>query len=196
LILFLASLLFVAQTVAPQPPAPQIPVPTNASPAAPQNASAPKPTVEPPPDPANTTFTSPAGLLIVAVKPSSVPDYDLVIHTLREALVKDTDAVRQAAAKGWRVFKAETDAKSNQLYIHLLMPTVSGFDYRPSILLDELVEDLAPELLSRYQQAFAVPPTKLNLSELANMFLEEVPAAPPSPAPAATPPAIKKPPGD
>jgi hypothetical protein len=87
-------------------------------------------------------------------------------------LAKDTDKTRVAAAKGWRVYKAaEKDAKGNALYIHVMVPAVTGFDYRPSLLLDELVKELAPELLPKYQDAFATPPTKLNLTELANMSI-------------------------
>lgn len=158
----LALLLGLAQAAAPPP----------------QNASPSKPAVESPPDPASAHFTAPAGLLLVAVKPQAVADYELVIHTLQEALAKDTNETRVAAAKGWRVFKAtENDAKGNALYIHVMMPTVPGFDYRASLLLDELIKDLAPEMLVRYQESFAVPPTRLNLNELANMSIAPLPPA-------------------
>lgn len=172
--LFLASLVLLAQAVASQPPA--TPTPQNASPAAPQNATPPKPTVEPSPDPASTHFAGEAGLLLVAVKPASVADYELVIRTLQEAMAKQTDPLKAAAAKGWRVFKAtETDAKGNPLYVHVMLPAVAGFDYRPSLLLDELVKDVTPELLSKYQDAFAVPPSKLNLTDFANMSVAPLP---------------------
>lgn len=161
--LFLASLLLLAQAVAPPPPVSQ-----NASPA--------RPAIQPSPDPASAHFLGDAGLLLVAIKPASVADYELVIRTLQEALAKQADPVRAAAAKGWRVFKtAEADAKGNQLYIHVMLRAVPGFDYRPSLLLDELVKDLAPELLSKYQDAFAMPPTKLNLTEFANMSVAPLP---------------------
>lgn len=115
-------------------------------------------------------------MLLVAVKPASVADYEQVIRTLQEATAQQTDQVKAAAAKGWRVFKAsETDAKGNQLYVHVMLPAVTGFDYRPSLLLDELVEDVAPELLSKYQDAFATAPSKLNLTEFANMSVAPLP---------------------
>ena len=82
---------------------------------------------------------------------------------------------RTGAAKGWRVFKAgEADAKGNAIYVHVMMPAVANFDYRPSLLLDELVKDLAPELLIKYQEAFAAPPTKLNLTEFPQMSVAPV----------------------
>jgi hypothetical protein len=166
--LLFASLLLVAQAAVPQPPA-------SPSATAPQNATPAKPVVEPTPDPASTHFTTDVGLLLVAIKPAATADYESAIQTLQEALAKDTDVHRVAAAKGWRVFKAtENDAKGNALYIHLMLPTVTGFDYRPSLLLDELVTELAPELLSKYQDAFAMPPTKLNLTEFANMSVAPI----------------------
>lgn len=156
--LFLALLLLLAQAAAPQAPATPKPAP-----------------LTPSPDPASSHFTSEAGVLLVTVKPAAIADYELVIRTLQEALAKDTDPNRSAAAKGWRVYKSnEPDAKGNPIYIHVMIPALPNFDYRPSLLLDELVEDLAPELLAKYQDAFAVPPTKLNLIELAQMSVAPV----------------------
>jgi hypothetical protein len=161
-----ALLLLVAQTIAPQTPS---------TPATPQNATAPKPTVEPTPDPASTHFLTPAGILLVAIKPAAAADYESVIQSLQEAIAKDADPIRASAAKGWRVFKAsEPDSKGNVLYVHLMAPTVTGFDYRPSLLLDELLKELAPELLSKYQDSFAMPPSKLSLTEFANMSVAPV----------------------
>jgi hypothetical protein len=164
--LFLASLLLLAQAAAAPPP---------------------KPAVDPSPDPASSHFVGETGLLLVAIKPTAVADYEQVIRTLQEAMAKQTDPIKLAAAKGWRVFKAaETDAKANVLYVHLMLPAVVGFDYRPSLLLDELVKEVASELLSKYQDAFAMPPSKLNLTEFANMSVAPLPLPPP---------AEKKPPG-
>ena len=129
----------------------------------------------PPADPASSHFTAESGILLVTIKPAALADYEEVIRTLQAALAKDKDPERAAAAKSWRVFKAtEYDAKGNHIFIHVLMPAVKNFDYRPSLLLDELVKDLAPELLTKYQDAFAAPPTKLNLTEFAAMSVAPV----------------------
>jgi hypothetical protein len=155
-----AFLFLLAQAATPQAPATAKPAPAA--------------------DPASSQFTSDAGLLLVTVKPTSLADYELVIQTLQEALAKDKDPDRAAAAKGWRVFKAvEADAKGNAIFIHLLMPAVPNFDYRPSLLLDALVQELAPDLLTKYQDAFAAPPTKLSLAEFAHMAVAPAPAPPP-----------------
>jgi len=148
--------------------------------APPQNSTPSKPVVEPSPDPASTHFLTEAGLVLVTIKPAATADYELAIRTLQEAMAKSGDPVRSSAAKGWRVFKAsETDAKGNQVYVHTMLPAVTGFDYRPSLLLDELVKEITPDMLSKYQDAFAVPPVRLNLTEFANMSVAPVPVTPP-----------------
>jgi len=165
--LFVFFLLF-AQAAAPQPPSP----PVTAS----QNATPQKPVVQPSPDPAATHFLSETGILLVAVKQASIADYEAVVNALQDALSKDKDPARSAAAKGWHVYKTtETDSKGNALYIHLMSPSVTGFDYRMSLLLDALVKELPPELLSKYQDSFAAPPTMLNLNELAHMSVAPLP---------------------
>jgi hypothetical protein len=148
--------------------------------APPQNSSPASPVVQPSPDPASTHFSTDAGLVLVTIKPTALADYELAIRTLQDAMSKSPDAIKSTAAKGWRVFKAtENDAKGNHLYVHVMLPAVQGFDYRPSLLLDELVKELAPDLLSKYQDAFAVPPVRLNLTEFANMSLAPAPVAAP-----------------
>jgi hypothetical protein len=152
------------------------------TPAPSQNATPAQPVVQPSPDPASTHFLTDAGLVQVTIKPTAVADYELTIRTLQEAMAKSGDPIKSAAAKGWRVFKAtETDAKGSAIYIHTMLPTVTGFDYRPSLLLDELVQELAPDLLSKYQDAFAAPPVRLNLTEFAIMSVVPAPLPPPEP---------------
>jgi hypothetical protein len=166
--LLFASFLLLAQAAAPQSP----PSPVTTA----QNVTPPKPAVQPSPDPASTHFLAGTGVVLVTIKPTAVADYELAIRTLQEVLAKDQDPIRAAAAKGWLVYKAtESDGKGNQIYVHLMSPTVTGFDYRPSLLLDELVKELAPDLLSKYQDAFAAAPAKLNLSEFAKMSVAPMP---------------------
>lgn len=125
---------------------------------------------------------SDVGLVLVAIKAASVADYEEALRLLQGALASTTDSTKATAAKGWRVLKsADADAKGNQLYVHLMLPTVPGFDYRPSLLLDELIAELTPELLSKYQEAFAAPPSRLNLIEFAQMSVAPLPPAPPAP---------------
>jgi hypothetical protein len=85
------------------------------------------------------------------------------------------DPARRPLAQGWRVYKAsEPDAKGNVLYVHAILPTVPGADYRPSLLLDELLQDAPVELLAKYKDALAGAPTRLSLTELAHMAVAPV----------------------
>lgn len=172
---FAILLLLTAQAAAPPAQQPTVP------PVAPAAASV---------DPATSAFTEGAGLILVTIKPTALADYESVIRALQEALAKDTDPARKAATKGWYVLKSPApDAKGNTLYVHVMLPAVAGFDYRPSLLVDALVTDLAPELLSKYQDAFAAPPSKLDLAQLAHMAVAPLPLPPPEPKPAE----VKKP---
>ena len=194
---FLLALIFIQAAAAALPPSPQTPgnvTPGNVTPgnATPTTASPPNPPATVVPDPAAVTFTTEVGLLMVAVKPTMVAEYEAAIVALQAALATATDAEMQKLAKGWRVFKAtELDAKTNAIYVHLLQPTVATADYRPSMLLDKLLSGAPLELLAKYRDSFAVAPTKLALTEFANMSLAPIPK--PTNASSTTPIAPKPP---
>jgi len=142
---------------------------------APTSPTSPPATPPPTVDPAAATFSTGVGLLLVAVKTDKTADYEAVMTALQGALSSSADPARKALAQGWRVFKAaETDAKGNVIYIHALFPTVDGADYRPSLLLDQLLDEPPAELLAKYKGALAGPPTRLSLTEVANMAVAPV----------------------
>jgi hypothetical protein len=120
-----------------------------------------------PQDPAAVFFTTETGMVLHAVKAASAADYELAMVSLKEALSKAEDPETKKLATSWRIFKAaEADAKSNVIYVHLLEPTVPNTDYRPSLWLDKLLAGAPADLLTKYRDAFAVPPSKLSLSEV------------------------------
>jgi hypothetical protein len=132
-------------------------------------------------DPAAVVFTTGTGLVLHAVKPASVPDYEATMVALQDAFAKSSDDHVKRVSAGWRVWKAaEPDAKGNVVYVHTLQPTTAGVDYRPSLWLDQLLSGAPAELLAKYRDAFAVSPSKLSLTELANMSV--APTAPTPPA--------------
>ena len=141
--------------------------PTNASPTnqSPTNQS---PTNQSPSqDPAAVVFTTAAGMVLHAVKPGSVADYEAAILQLQDALRKAEDAETQTLARGWRIYKAtEADGKSSVIFVHVLDPAVPGVDYRPSLWLDKLLNGAPADLLAKYRDSFAAPPTKLSLTEV------------------------------
>jgi hypothetical protein len=128
-------------------------------------------------DPAAVMFTTESGMVLHAVKPASVADYEAAIVALQDAFSKASDEEVRRVAAGWRVLKAtEPHAKANVLYVHLLQPTHADVDYRPSLWLDRLLSGAPAELLAKYRDSFAVAPTMLSLTELANMSV--APAVP------------------
>ena len=183
-VLTIGAVSYVAGLSTPQQPA------SNATAA---NATATNATATGGLDPATVTFTTEFGLVLHAIKPASVADYESAIVALQEAMAKSADEEVRKIAAGWRVFKAaELDAKANPLYVHVLQPATPGVDYRPSLWLDKLLEGAPPELLAKYRDSFAVAPSKLALTEFANMSVAPV-AKPGNATPAnATPP---RPPG-
>jgi hypothetical protein len=155
-----ATLLLLAAVRTPS----SIQTPGNQTPAAPSS-----------PDPAAATFTTDVGLLLAAVKPDKVADYEAAIVALQEVLSASEDPETRALAQGWRVFKvADLDAKAPAVYVHLLQPVVPGADYRPSLWLDKLLDGAPEDLLAKYRDSFASPPTKLPLVEFANMAVKPV----------------------
>jgi hypothetical protein len=126
-------------------------------------------------DPAAVVFTTGAGLVLHAIKPGSTAAYENAIVALQDALSKSTDPQIRAIAAGWRVYRVtELDAKANPLYVHLLQPATPGVDYRPSLWLDKLLAGAPAELIAKYRNAFAVPPSKLPLVEFAHMSVAPV----------------------
>jgi hypothetical protein len=123
-------------------------------------------------DPARLVFPIDAsGVVLVAVKPDRTADYEAVIQALHTALAAaDPDARR--IAEGWRIYKAaDTDAKGNALYVHVVATPVADADYRPSVVLATLLKELPVELLVKYRDAFAGAATKLSLSLLADLAI-------------------------
>ena len=97
------------------------------------------------------------------------------MQALQAAFASATQPERRAVAQGWRVFRAEeTDAKGNVIYVHALLPAVAGTDYRPSLWLDQLMEQAPADLLAKYKDALAGAPTRLSLAEVANMAIAPV----------------------
>ena len=109
-------------------------------------------------------------MLLVPVKADKTADYEAVMSALQAAFAQSADPARRAVADGWRVFKAaEADAKGNVIYVHTIVPAVPDTDYRPSLWLDQLMQEAPTDLLAKYKAALAGSPTRLSLAEVAHM---------------------------
>jgi hypothetical protein len=157
LALALAPAALFAQTAPPaqQPPAPAQP-PAAAAPAQP---AAPK-----------VAFTSPAGLLLVQIKPDQTAVFEEMVTKLKAGLAKTEDPALKQQAAGFAVYKAGEPMAGNALYIVEINPVVTGAEYEPFAMLlktmtpDEQRAPEAAEMWKRFTAAFAAGMGKLSLT--------------------------------
>ena len=136
-----------------------------------------QPSQQPPPPggaatpPATTssarTFTAPAGIILNAVRPERVADFEKVIGYLQAAFASSTDPTVRAQAEGWRVMKAsEPGPNGSVLYVFLLDPTVPGADYGLGRILAEAYSDQAKlqEVWKLYTDSLASGGSLLSLT--------------------------------
>ncbi|MBM3781498.1 MAG: hypothetical protein FJW29_07450 [Acidobacteria bacterium] len=189
--LILALLVNAGQS--PQAPAPPVgqgqqgSPPFAQAPSAESSAADEAPTA--PRDPAEVLVTTATAIILVPVKASLTADYEAAMTLLQGAFSSNEETEIRAVAAGWRVLRAtEADSKGNVVYVHLLQPTVDGVDYRPSVWMDRLVEELPLDVLDRYRDSLAGPASLLSLTGVAAMSeppatASEGGAAPATPSP-------------
>src|SRR5262245_14837285 len=142
----------------PGPPAP----PSTAAPRSDQGA--PPPAVS-----SSRVFTAPVGMILNAVRPERVADFEKVMGYLHAALASSTNASVRAQAEGWRVMKAsEPGPNGSVLYVFLLDPTVSGADYGLGRILAEAYPDQTKlqEIWKLYTDSLASGGSLLSLTPL------------------------------
>jgi hypothetical protein len=130
------------------------------------------PTTAPRPDSttatSSRTFTTPAGMILNAVRPERVAEFEKVIGYLQLALASSTNATVRAQAQGWRVMKAaETGPNGSVLYVFLLDPAVAGAEYGLGrILAEAYPEDQAKlqEIWKLYTDSLASGGSLLSLT--------------------------------
>jgi pyruvate/2-oxoglutarate dehydrogenase complex dihydrolipoamide acyltransferase (E2) component len=163
LILALAPAALLAQQE--QPPSP----PSQQPPAAPAPAPASTPPTAPAAASSARTFTAPAGIILNAVRPERVADFEKLIGYLQAALAASSDATVRAQAEGWRVLKAsETGPNGVVLYVFLFDPTVTGADYGLGRILAAAYPDQTKlqEIWKLYTDSLASGGSLLNLTPL------------------------------
>jgi hypothetical protein len=152
---------------AQQPPAQQ---PQTQQPPAGQGAAA-QPATTAPAAP-KVPFTTPAGMLLVQIKPDKTADFEEMIGKLRAGFAKTADADLKKQAAGFKVYKSSEPFGANTLYVVLLEPTVPNTEYE---LFNMLLRTMTPEeqrdpgakaMWDRYAGAFAAGLSKLSLTPL------------------------------
>ena len=142
----------------PQPPAGQQP-PATQTPAPPAAATPPK-----------VGFTTPAGILLVQIKPDQTAAFEELIGKLKAGFAKTTDPTLKQQGAGFKVYKVTEPFNNNTLYIVQLEPTAPGGEYEMFAMLGKMMtpEELrAPgvaEMWKKYTDAFAAGLSKLSLT--------------------------------
>ncbi len=149
---------------ATQPPATQgtqPPATQGTTPAAPATPTTPK-----------LAFTTPAGLLLVQIKPDQTSVFEEMMGKLKTGLAATTDATLKQQASGLKVYKATEPFGANALYVVTMEPTVPSSEYELFAMLqktmtpDQLRAPETAEMWKKYAAAFAAGLSKLSLTPL------------------------------
>jgi hypothetical protein len=125
------------------------------------------------PAPPKVAFTSPAGMLLVQIKPSETAAFEEMAAKIRASIAKTEDATLRQQGEGLKIFKAAEPFGGNVLYIIAVDPVVPNAEYEPFAMIlktmsDEEQRDPATaEMWKRFQNAFAAGMGKLSLTPVA-----------------------------
>lgn len=115
-------------------------------------------------------LTSPAGALLVPIKPDQTAVFEEFVTKLKAGLAKSSDPTLKQQAAGFKIYKAAEPFGTNALYVVTIEPVVPNADYE---LFDMLRRTMTPEELrapeaaamwKRYADAFASGPSRLSLT--------------------------------
>ena len=143
-----------AQTPAAQQPAQ--PAAAGQAPAAPAAAKVP--------------FSTPAGLLLVQIKPDQTAVFEEMVGKLKAGLAKTEDATLKQQASGIKVYKVTEPFNGNVLYLVMVEPSVPNAEYELFAMLQKVMtkEELsAPDMAEnwkKYAAAFGAGLSKLSLT--------------------------------
>lgn len=134
-------------------------------------AGQPATTPPPPPEP-KIPFATPAGILLVQIKPDKTAVFEEMVTKLKAGFSKTQDETIRKQAAGFKVYKSTEPFAANALYVVLVDPAVASSDYDLFQMLAKTMtpdESRAPEtqeMWKRYVDAFAAGLSKLSLTQL------------------------------
>jgi hypothetical protein len=149
----------LAQATTTQPPAGQTPPAAAAQPA-------------PEPKPPQIPFTTPAGMLLVSIKPDKTAVFEEMASKLKAGFAKTQDETIKKQAAGLKIYKSTEPFGPNALYVVLVDPAVPVSEYDLFQMLAKTMtpdEQRAPEtaeMWKRFADAFASGMSKLSLTQL------------------------------
>lgn len=125
---------------------------------------------QPAPAAPKVPFTTPAGILLVQIKPDKTADFEEMVGKLKAGFAKTQDATLKQQAAGFKVYKSAEPFGANALYVVQIEPTVPSSEYE---LFNMLLRTMTPEeqraegvadMWKRYADAFAAGLSKLSLT--------------------------------
>lgn len=134
-----------------------------------------------------STFSGPAGLLLVQIKPDKTADYEAMVAKLKDSLAKSEKPERKAMAKAWKVYKAAEPAPGgNTLYVHVVEASAPGDYTNPLRIISEVFPTEVQDIYNKVKEGF-VQTGLLNLTLLTDLSTQAS-SAQASPAPVAAAP--------
>jgi len=134
-----------------------------------QDPAAPAPP-KPPTEP-KLSFTAPAGLLLIQIKPDQTAVFEELLTKLRAGIAKATDAALKEQFGNFKVYKATELMGANALYVVLADPVAGPkgeyefFQVLQTVMTpEELRAPETQEMFKKFSAAFAAPYNKLNLT--------------------------------
>ncbi len=124
------------------------------------------------PAPPKVPFTTPAGMLLVQIKPDQTAVFEEMLGKISAGLAKTENATLKEAAAGLKYYKSSEPFGQNALYVVLAEPTVAAADYDLFDLLYKTMTDEEKraegfkEMWAKYVAAFAAPLNRLNLTPI------------------------------
>jgi hypothetical protein len=131
------------------------------------------PAAQPPaPKPPTVAFTTPAGMLLVTIKPDKTAVFEEMVTKLKAGIAKSSDEALKKQAGGLKIYKASEPAQGNALYVIVVDPAVAVTEYDLFQMLAKTMtpdEQRAPEaadMWKKYSDAFVSGMNKLSLTAL------------------------------
>jgi hypothetical protein len=117
-------------------------------------------------------FTTPAGMLLVTIKPDKTAVFEEMVNKLKAGVAKSSDETLKKQVAGLKIYKSSDLSGANALYVILVDPAVAAAEYDLFQMLaktmtpDEQRAPEAAEMWKRYSDAFPTGMNKLNLTAL------------------------------
>jgi len=101
------------------------------------------------------TFPTPAGILLVQVKPDQTAAFEEMITKLKAGLAKSEKPELKQQANAWHVYHSAEGMSGNALYVVVIDPAVPNSEYQFLQLLNDTLtveEQRAPETQEMYKR--------------------------------------------